>query len=115
MDRMTKKEMKAMEGTEFLFKFSSEDTMKAYVKKVDIEKAMLSCWSLSLTTDKGRTLETMDENEEKEGACCLIAVMGGIRRTEVRLKIISSVLKSIKENGSYGDMPSLFGFPGCPF
>lgn len=69
---MTKKEAKAMEGTEFIYEFEDGDTMSAYVKKVDVKTGQMSCWSFSLTTDQGYEFEPQNKDEEAEGACCVL-------------------------------------------
>lgn len=107
---MTPEEMKAMEGTEFTYVFHDGDTMKAYVKKVDLESGKMSCWSFSLTTDQGYTFDPMGEDEEKEGACC-VSSSSNIEEMEEKLT-------EIKDTGRLcttlpDGIPGIFS--GCPF
>jgi len=107
---MTHQEALAMQGTEFIYIFEDGDTMPAYVKKVDLEKMLISCWSFSLTTDQGYVFWPKDRNEEIEGACCLCAPKTWER--------INDLLTQIKETGradtsilsTYGNIT----FSGCP-
>jgi hypothetical protein len=106
---MTPEEMKAMEGTEFLYCFESGRTMKSYVKKVDPETGMLSCWSFSLTTDCGTlTFEPENDDEEREGACCVSSATD--------LTVCESKLEEIKSTGKLIFLgPNSGIFSGCPF
>jgi hypothetical protein len=106
---MNLQEMKAMEGVEFIYVFQDKDSIPVYIKKFDTETGKLSCWSFSLTTDNGYTFEPLNEDEEREQACCICV---GINKKESE-----KWLKEIKETGrlihAQSDLPGTF--PGCPF
>lgn len=105
---MTKKEAKAMEGTEFIYTLPSGKTMKAYIKKFDIKTGRMSCWSFSLTTDCGEeTFSPLNLDEEKEGACCVIATRDW-NSTQAYLRQIVK--------GVFVPKPAIFSiFNGCIF
>jgi hypothetical protein len=103
---MNLEEMKAMEGVEFTYVFEDGSSMPAYVKRFDIKTGKLSCWSFSLTTDSGYTFEPLNEDEEREQACC---VCTGINKKESE-----KCLKEIKETGKITNDKISF-FSGCTF
>ena len=106
---MTKEEMKAMQGFEFTYVFKTGNSVPAYVKKFDETTGKISCWSLSLITSEGTNIEPMNEDEYKEGACCVL----------VGLDIDHSrkLLKRIKKDGKYvvEDRGNFNFFNGCIF
>ena len=105
---MTPEEMKAMEGTEFIYVFTSGRTMRSYVKRVDVEQGKMSCWSFSLTTDCGtRTLEPLSKDEEKEQACCVCKA--------TNIKKCKEKLLEIEKTGKYIAKGTLGLFSGCDF
>jgi len=50
---MTPEEIMSFQGHEFIYVFEDGDTMPAYIKKIDLDKNMLTFWSFSLVTDNG--------------------------------------------------------------
>lgn len=106
---MAKKEFKAMEGTEFIYVFEDGDTMPAYIKKVDMEEGKATCWSFSLTTEKGHTFKPLNSDEEAEGACCLLVCKD--------LTDVNRYLTEIAETGRYVKTitHAFGGFSGCVF
>lgn len=106
--RITKKQALAMQGTEFIYTFQSGRTMKAYIKKFDLETGRMSCWSFSLTTDCGtKTFRPLNLEEKKEGACCVIATRNW--------KSTQGYLKQIVTGVFVPDERSEGGFKGCIF
>lgn len=104
---MTDQEMFAMQGVEFIYMFEDGDWMPAYVKKVDIKRMVLTCWSFSFITNCGHIFEPIDDEEEKEGASCLF------HQTD-KEKVIK-MLKQISEDGIVCAPQDLMGtFNGCP-
>ena len=87
---MTPQEIMSFQGHEFTYVFIKGDTMPAYIKKIDLDKKLITYWSFSLITDNGHEFEPLDEDEEAEGACCL--------GYEDNLKGIINILNEIKEN-----------------
>jgi len=105
---MTTEEIISFQGHEFIYMFEDEDTMQAYIKKIDLEEELLTYWSLSLRTDKGYKFTPLDEEEKTEGACCL--------GYEDNLADIIKMLTEIKMTKKY--LPTQTGsgyFNGCPF
>lgn len=104
---MTDQEILAMQGTEFTYIFHDGDSMPAYIKKIDLEQEKMSCWSFSLITDNGSIIDPINEDEEKEQACCLV--------TAKPKNIIIKVLQKIS-TGTYDtkDLQYMF-FDGCIF
>jgi len=105
-------EAKKMEGAEFTYKFEDGDTIRAYVKKFDPDKG-LSCWSFSLKTDGGQIIETLNEDEEKEGACCLIGFDFTVYDEDLPRAL--DLLEEVKNTGRV-TAPTEMGllFIGCP-
>jgi len=104
---MTSEEIMSFQGHEFTYVFEDNDTMSAYVKKIDLEKELLSFWSFSLVTDSGYEFEPLDDEEKIEGACCL-----GYSNTLDKIIEFITEIKTIrkhlsKQTGIY--------FDGCPF
>jgi len=106
---MTPQEALTMQGTEFIYVFEDGDTMPAYVKKVDLERMIMSCWSFSLITGQGYGFDPMDEDEEIEQACCLSIPHGWekIHDYLIQIKETGKFIQSAKKSRSYGY------FPGC--
>jgi hypothetical protein len=106
------KEAKSMEGTEFTYEFETGDTIKAYVKKFDPEKG-LSCWALSFVTDEGHTFAPLNEDEEKEGAFCVVGFDFILRPEEIDEAL--GRLEEIKTTGRLVRPKEVFSkFLGCP-
>lgn len=107
---MTKKEIMSFQGQNFIYDFNdgTGDTMKAYIKKIDLDKNLMSCWSFSLTTDKGYKFNPMDEDEEREEACCIAS--------RDNLEEIIELIIEIKTTGKLVNTENYEGyFSGCPF
>jgi hypothetical protein len=105
---MNLEEMKAMEGVGFTYVFEDGSSMPAYVKRFDIKTGKLSCWSFSLITDSGYTFEPLNEDEEREQACCVC-----IGRSK---KESEKCLKEIKNTGVLLSESNVISyFPGCQF
>lgn len=100
--------MKAMEGVGFTYVFQDGSSMPAYVKRFDIETGKLSCWSFSLTTDDGYTFKPLNEDEEKEQACC-VCIGRSKKESEKWLKEIKETEKITNTNNA------ISFFPGCQF
>lgn len=104
---MTPEEMKAMQGTEFIFVFNTGRTIDAYVKGVDVERSRLTCWSFGLDTHQGgKQIEVINDEERELQACCVISY-------STMSKIISA-LKEIRDTGKFIGKGSEF-FTGCNF
>lgn len=100
-----------MQGTDFIYTFKSGDTMLAYIKKFD-PKVGLSCWSYSLTTDKGLVFDPLNKDEESEGACCVIIY--NFEEEGDTLERAMAVLDEITLTGSYTEHNIGDGtFSGC--
>jgi hypothetical protein len=97
---MTPEEAKQMEGTEFTYVFEDGDTIQAYVKKVDPEKFMFSCWSFGLVTDQGYKFIPSTMDEEHEGAKC---VMMCKENDEERFFKVLSEIKTLKKHQIVGE------------
>lgn len=107
-NKMTYKEIMAFQGHEFTYVFDSDDTMSAYIKKIDLKKKIMSCWSFSLVTDEGEEFEPLNKEEETEGACCLFYADS--------LAEIIELLTEIKNTGKHLYRQLGVGdFTGCPF
>jgi len=105
---MTAEEIMSFQGHEFTYVFEDEDTMTAYIKKIDLEEELLTYWSFSLVTDNRHKFTPLNEEEKTEGACCL--------GKEESLVDIIKILTEIKTTGKY--FPEQTGpgsFAGCPF
>ena len=103
----------AMQGTEFQMEFGDGDTISAYVKKFDAKKG-LSCWSFGMVTDNGFKFNPKNEDEEAEGAVCVIGAdfLEDPDNKEWALEVLEEILltgkwvePSIDTSGS---------FAGCP-
>jgi hypothetical protein len=105
-------EAKKMEGTEFTYEFEDGDTIRAYVKKFDPDRG-LSCWSFSLETDGGQIIEILNEDEDKEGACCLIGFDFTVYAEDLPAAL--DLLEGVKNTGRFtaSGEKGLF-FTGCP-
>jgi len=104
---MSPEEIMSFQGTEFTYVFSDGDTMPAYIKKIDLDKNLMSCWSFSLTTDQGYEFKPINDEEEIEGACCVVSP-----------NTLNRIIKTITEIKSTGKL--LFKshpkfFTGCQF
>jgi hypothetical protein len=112
---MTKEEMKKMEGTEFIYRFH-DDEIEAYVKKVDPEAGMYSCWSFGFTTKKGARFEPLNEDEVKEGACCLMT-LDPEESLKDRIKSMDTDLSEIASTGAFNATTKggSSAFIGCQF
>ena len=106
--KMTAEEIISFQGHEFTYVFSSGDTMPAYIKKIDLDKKIMSYWSFSLITDNGHEFEPLDAEEEIEAACCLGFEddLDGIIRTLTEIKTTRKCRFTRTGPGS---------FEGCPF
>lgn len=108
---LTVEEAEKMQGTEFTYIFETGDTMPAYVKKFDKASGKLSCWSFSLVTDQGFVFKPINEDEKREGACCVV--------TGDNLKMSLKKLTTIRDTGTYTFTPIRKGrvgnFNGCVF
>jgi hypothetical protein len=105
---MTPKEIMSFQGHEFTYVFEDGDTMPAYIKKIDLDKNFMSCWSFSLVTDNGIEFSPLDDEEKAEGACCLF--------WENNLPGIIELLMGIKTTGKHLYQKTGIGsFEGCPF
>lgn len=105
---MTEQEILSFQGHEFTLVLHDGDTMPAYIKKIDLEKNLMSCWSFSFTTDKGHKFEPLNKEEETEGACCLVKARS--------LNQIIDFIAEIKTTGRITDTEdTLTSFTGCPF
>jgi len=106
---MTSQEIMAFQGHEFTYCYSDGDTMPAYIKKIDLDKNLITCWSFSLVTDQGYKFKPLNDEEEAEAACCVAY--------ENSLDGIISLINQIKTTGKF--RPELKGklrfFFGCPF
>jgi len=104
---MTAKEIMSFQGHEFTYVFEDDDTMTAYIKKIDLEEELLTFWSFSLVTDNGCEFYPLGDEEETEGACCL--------GYEDNLAGIIKILTEIKTTGKYLPIQTSGSFVGCPF
>lgn len=107
---MTPEEIMSYQGHEFTYVFIKGDTMPAYIKKIDLEKELMTYWSFSLVTDDGYEFDPLDEVEEAEGACCL--------GYEDNLPGIIDIITEIKTTGrltnKYNQADYIFSeFEGC--
>jgi len=105
---MTSEEIMSFQGHEFTYFFEDEDTMPAYIKKIDLKKNQMSCWSFSLVTDNGTAFLPSNENEETEGACCLCFEDSLAKIIEIITEIKTTGKRLYKQRG-------LGSFAGCPF
>jgi len=103
---MTNQEILSFQGHEFTYIFESNQTMPAYVKKIDLDKNIMSCWSFSLETDQGYKIKPLNKEEELEGACCVIYApnINKIIRYLTEIKTTGKVLIPVNFPG---------GFNGC--
>jgi len=105
---MTTEEIMSFQGHEFTYVFEDDDTMPAYIKKIDLAEELLTYWSFSLVTDTGHKFTPLNDEEETEGACCL--------GKEDTLAGIIKILTEIKNTGKYLPQQTSPGFfAGCPF
>jgi len=104
---MTIEEIISFQGHEFTYVFEDEDTMSAYIKKIDLDKKIMTYWSFSLVTDNGYEFYPLNDEEETEGACCL--------GYEDNLAGIIKILTEIKTTGKYLPIQTNGSFEGCPF
>ena len=105
--RLTKKEILSFQGHEFTYVFENGDTMPAYIKKIDLKSNLCSYWSFSLTTNNGHTFKPLDDDEEKENACCL-------GKANLRGEI-EKIINEIKKTGKVVCKYKSGHFTGCPF
>jgi len=105
---MIQEEIMSFQGHEFTYVFKNGDTIPAYIKKIDLDKNLISGWSFSLVTDNGIDFSPLNEEEETEGACCLFF--------GVTLAEIIEILTEIKTTGKHLYIQTGLGsFEGCPF
>lgn len=106
---MTPEEIMSFQGVEFTYVFEDGDTMPAYIKKIDLNRNIMSCWSFSLVTDQGYEFDPLNDEEKLEGACCLAS--------PYTLKNIITILTLIKMNKLFKvkeTFPKQVGFfSGC--
>jgi len=105
---MTAEDIMSFQGHEFIYVFRNGDTMPAYIKKIDLDKNIISYWSFSLVTNNGYKFAPLNEEEKTEGACCL-----GFAES---LDEIFEIIKEIKTTGIIlYKQRGLGDFEGCPF
>ena len=105
---MTTEEIMSFQGHEFIYFFEDGDTMPAYIKKIDLDKKIMTCWSFSLVTDNGTSFLPSNEDEENEEACCLCF--------ENDLDKIIEIITEIKNTRKHTYRETGTGiFYGCPF
>lgn len=107
---MTQEEIMSYQGHEFTYVFPNGDTMPAYIKKIDLEKDLISCWSFSRVTDQGHEFSPLNEEEKIEDACCIAY--------EDEVTEIIKIIIEIKTTGKLINKEAPFipgSFRGCPF
>ena len=108
--QMDKNDLKKLEGTEFIYHFEDGDTIKAYVKKVDLE---IGITGMSLETETSMGWKPSKLVEE-DGTFCVFAF--NFKDTSLKVEEACRRLENLLETREYHEDPAPFGiFQGCAF
>lgn len=111
---LTIEEAQKMEGTEFTYVFDTEDSVQAFVKKIDLDKnPRLTCVSLDTQSKAGWKPYKGHSSLEEDGTFCVLS--------SITKEHILDILHTIKISGKYSVQdinklsPYHSGAPICRF